>query len=104
MDNPYFWLGVAGAAIPDLLRLVKGRYDGPLPTYLTSPSFFLGFPLLLGIGALAVYLGDPQSPKEALAYGFGAPELVSRLLSEQGGQSGRQADRGATTVRGWWAR
>lgn len=104
MDNPYL-LGVIGAAIPDLLRLIKGRYDGPLPAYFASKSFLLGFPLLLSIGALAVYLGDPTGTKEALAYGFGAPELVSRLLSEQGAQQpGRQVDRGAVTVRGWWAR
>ena len=103
MDNPYL-LGVIGAAIPDILRLIKGRHDGPLPAYFASTSFLVGFPLLLLIGALAVYVGDPASAKEALAYGFGAPELVSRLLADQGARSGKQADRGAVTLREWWAR
>jgi hypothetical protein len=103
MDHPYL-LGLAGAALPDVIRLIKGRYDGPLPTYFSSPSFFVGFPLLVGLGALAVYLGQPSSVKEALAYGFGAPELVSRIFAQSGTQSGKQADRGSLTLRVWWAR
>ncbi len=74
-------IGCGGAAIPDLLRIIQGRYSGALPNYLTSINFWLGFILLLFIGGLTAVIGGANGVKEALAFGYAAPEFVSRLLS-----------------------
>jgi hypothetical protein len=74
-------LGFVGGAIPDGIRIIQGRYTGSLPAYLTTLNFWLGFILLVAAGGLVAWLGKPQSIQAALAYGFAAPEILSRLLS-----------------------
>jgi hypothetical protein len=73
--------GCVGGAIPDAIRLAKGRYTGPLPGYVRTGNFWLGFFILVILGGFAAWLGDAKSYREALAYGFAAPEIISRLLS-----------------------
>jgi hypothetical protein len=80
MDRLWIF-GVVGGAIPDAIRIIQGRYKLTLPDYLKRFNFWLGFILLLAIGGLVAWLGKSQSIQEALAYGFAAPEILSRLLS-----------------------
>jgi hypothetical protein len=92
--------GCVGGAIPDAIRIVQGRYSGPLPGYVWTVNFWLGFILLLLLGGFASWLGDAKAIKEALAYGFAAPEIISRLLSSStpptlGGPGG--------TIRHFWS-
>jgi hypothetical protein len=81
MDWTVIGLGCLGGAIPDVIRLVQGRYNQDLPNYLRQPNFWIGFVLLIVIGGLAAWLGDATGLKEALAYGYAAPELIARFLS-----------------------
>jgi hypothetical protein len=67
--------------LPDVLRLIANRYDPAVPPYLRSPMFWVGFLFLVALGGgVAVVLGATGAI-EALAYGFAAPELVSKLSS-----------------------
>jgi hypothetical protein len=92
--------GCAGGVIPDVLRIIAARYDGP-PTYLSSAFFWVSLVLLIIVGGATAWLVQPKDIVSALAVGFAAPEIISKLL-------GTQADRGADTpliqsVRSWWA-
>ena len=74
-------LGILGGALPDILRIIKTRHGKNLPTYLKNINFWLGFFLLLAIGGLAAWLLGAKDAKEAFAFGFGAPEILSNLLA-----------------------
>lgn len=74
-------LGCLGGALPDLIRIIQNRYKTELPDYLKSINFAIGFILLIALGGFAAWLGEAKAVKEALAYGFGAPEIISRMLS-----------------------
>jgi hypothetical protein len=104
-NQSMFWLGVAGGALPDVLRIIKQRYTG-FPEWLAQPGYYVGLLLLLALGGLAAWLGGATEWKSALAMGFTAPEVISRLVSAQG-----DATRGGWTrgmfagfpLRSWWA-
>jgi hypothetical protein len=93
-------LGFVGGAVPDAIRIIQGRYAGALPDYLKTLNFWLGFILLVAAGGFVAWLGKVQSVQEALAYGFAAPEVFSRLLS-----SSKPPTLGALTniIRHFWS-
>ena len=95
-------LSCLGGVLPDILRIIAARYDGP-PKYLGKAFFWVGLVLLVILAGGTAFLVHPKDTVEALAVGFGAPEIISKLLS-------RPADRGAGTsgsivadLRSWWA-
>jgi hypothetical protein len=73
-------LGCIGGIIPDAIRVAKGRYDA-MPGYLKAPMFWTGLFILVAIGGFAAWLGGASEVKQALAYGYAGPELLSRLLA-----------------------
>jgi hypothetical protein len=75
--------GCLGGLIPDIIRVIKGRYRAELPKYLTSVNFVIGLVFLVLLAGFAAWLGGATQIKEALAYGFAAPELVSRMLASK---------------------
>jgi hypothetical protein len=81
MDWHMVGLGCAGGAIPDILRLIKGRYNLEIPRYWRTANFSIGFALLVVLGGLAAWLGGASRIAEALAFGFGAPEFITRSLA-----------------------
>jgi hypothetical protein len=95
-------IGCAGGLIPDVLRIIKNRYEPKVPEYLRSVTFWLGLLLLVIMGGLAAWLGEAANVKQALAYGFAAPEFISRILS--GGEAGADATQGGgkLSLREWW--
>jgi hypothetical protein len=112
--------GCGGGLLPDVLRLVNCRYDSsPIP-YLNSRRFWLSLALLVPLGGLASWLLDSRTPLQAVAFGYAAPELLSRVLSRGAGDGGaagvnrgeasevvrpREAPQGTiAALRGWWAR
>lgn len=102
MDWTWILVGCAGGALPDAIRLAKGRHEVELPAYLKSANFYLGFVVLVALGGAAAWLGEAKDVKTALAFGFAAPEIISRLLSSP--NPATMADGGRlTTVRRWWA-
>jgi hypothetical protein len=100
---PYEMVGLScvGGILPDVLRIIAARYDGP-PQYLKKTFFWISLFLLVVLAGGTALLVKPTGTVEALAVGFGAPEIISKLLS-------RPADRGdgktslVAEVRSWWA-
>lgn len=96
-------VGCAGGLLPDTVRLIKGRYK-ELPGYLQTTSFWIGLVLLAGIGGLAAWWGAAGDAKEALAYGYSAPELISRLASKAVEPADRGERERASQWRQWFAK
>lgn len=103
-DAEIFALGCLGGALPDLLRLIKGRHDGA-PRFLRDWFFWLMFAGLVALGGLAALLGQADEAKEALAFGFAAPEVVSRAFggSRAGSLSHPVGPGLLKRLRWWWA-
>lgn len=97
-----FW-GCIGGALPDAVRLIKGRF-GSTPGYLKSGMFWLGLFLLIALGGLLAWLGGAKETKEALAYGYAGPELLSRLLSTKGAGAGEDRAVGEFQLFRSWAK
>jgi len=95
-------IGCAGGLIPDALRIIKNRHEPKVPEYLRSVMFYLGLLLLVVLGGLAAWLGQAADVKQALAYGFAAPEFLSRILS--GGEivAASRKGSGKLGLRAWW--
>jgi len=87
-----------GGITPDLIRLVKAG-DSGAPTYLKSWFFWISFVILALLGMVAAYLMPATSEKQAFAFGFSAPEILSRLAAKH------DVDRvaGDHSLRTWWA-
>jgi hypothetical protein len=101
VNVPLIILGCIGGLLPDVLRLVKGRYKG-FSSYWREPSYWLGLMLLIALGGFAAWIGEAKEAVQALAYGFGAPEVITKLLSSGPEET---AVRGARefSLRSWWA-
>ncbi len=69
-------LGCIGGLLPDLLRLIKARDTGSVPKHF---MFWLAWILLIAIGGFTAWLFDADQAKEAVALGFTAPEVLSKL-------------------------
>ena len=96
-------LGAVGGLLPDGLRIIAAGRLGTMPGYLKTAIFWISLVLLAGIGALVVWLVGAGSPKEAIAIGFGAPELISRLGAAAAGQADRDAESGGkVSLLDWW--
>lgn len=96
-------IGCGGGLIPDILRIIKNRYEPKVPEYLGSATFWIGFLFLLILGGLAAWLGEAANVKQALAYGFAAPEFISRILSGGGTTTGAAKVEGKLSLRQWWS-
>lgn len=92
-------LGCVGGLLPDVIRLIKLRYEEFPPDYLKRPLFWVGVILLVAIGGLAAWAMGAQTPKDALIYGFAAPELFSRLASK----AVEEAQMATFDLRQWWS-
>lgn len=101
-------LGCLGGLLPDILRIIQTRHDLTGPAYIKSTKFWIGLVLLVAIGGLASWLLGASDFKQAIAYGFGAPELFSRVLGKIGGDVDRGVDRGEEELKApglldWWS-
>jgi hypothetical protein len=98
--------GALGGMLPDALRLIRGRYEPGVPAYFKSPMFYVGLALCIAAGATAAHILAAHSVKEALAYGFSAPELLTRLLttpSPSNATSRRAGRSGPRSLRELWS-
>lgn len=82
-----FVLGCIGGLLPDILRIVNNRHERDLPEYFGYKNFWLSIVLLTLLGGFAAYLLGAADVKQALAYGFTAPEIFSRFSAGRKGTS-----------------
>lgn len=92
-------LGCVGGLLPDILRVIQDRYSLTPAAYFKSPMFYVSLFLLAALGGFSAWLLEAADVKQALAYGFGAPEIISRVLGKIGGDVDRGVDRGAEDER-----
>jgi hypothetical protein len=100
LPHALLW-GAVGGLLPDAIRLVKERHNQTLPPYVKSLNFYVGLILAVALGAGTAALLGAASVQEALAYGFGAPEILTRLFSSSG--TGLGPAHIKRTLREWWA-
>ena len=105
-------LGMAGGLLPDVVRVVRERYAATVPAFLRSPKFYISLALGVLLGGFAAWLLQAGSAKDAVIYGFAAPELLTRLASSAAAGSEGTVFRGETpaaaegpgSLREWWSR
>lgn len=109
-----FLLGCLGGLLPDVLRLIKARFDKDVLIYLKTFKYWASLILLAGVGGLVTWLLGAQKVADAIAYGFAAPEIIEKLAaSAKPGQSDtRRRNRDSSEpveekaakfqLRSWW--
>lgn len=98
-----FGLGCCGGLLPDVLRLIKNRHTGTLPTYFKKINFWLGVLLLVVLGGFAAWLMQATDAKEAVALGFAAPQVISSLAAKsEGGKDRGIMETSKLELRTWW--
>lgn len=101
LNMMYIALGVVGGLLPDVIRLIKNRYKLSIPEYLKTVNFWLGLLLMAIIGGLAAWAFSPTSGKEAIIYGYAAPQLFSSLAAEE--VKNARIKGVQISIRSWWA-
>jgi hypothetical protein len=82
VNATFIAFGFIGVLRPGLLRFAKGRTKG-FPDCRTKPSCCLGLVFLVALGRFTARVCGANGVKVVLAYGYGAPELLSRLISSE---------------------
>ncbi|MEK2602925.1 hypothetical protein [Burkholderia arboris] len=95
----FLW-GCVGGAVPDVLRLIRSRHDGA-PKYVKTIFFWVMLFVLMVFGGIVSRYSGAAEIKQALAYGFSAPQIVTSLLGKA--ESDRSAKGLWLRIRGWWA-
>lgn len=75
-------MGCVGGVLPDVLRVVKNLKDNAAIGFLGTGRFWLGFVLQMALGGFVVWLLEVAAYKEAVAVGFSAPEIISKLAAK----------------------
>jgi len=94
-------LGFVGGLLPDIIRIIKNRHKLSIPDYLKTGNFWLGLVLMVLIGGLAALVFSPTSWKEAIVYGYAAPQLFSSLAADE--VKNARIKSLQLSLRGWWA-
>lgn len=74
-----------GALLPDAIRIAKNKDSIDIPEFLKHPNFWLSLTVLIIISIAANLLANPKSVQEAIAFAYGAPEFLTKLLSGKNG-------------------
>jgi hypothetical protein len=93
-------LGALGGLLPDVIRFAKNRQNG-FPEWFKKPGYWVGLAVLVVLGGLAAWLGQATDLKTAIAFGFSAPEILSRLFADPTPIKARNI--GGFPIRSWWA-
>jgi len=100
-DSGIFVLGALGGILPDVIRIIREKRKKTFPAYYKSVKFWLGTVFSCLLGGLAAWLLGAPNAQSAIAFGFAAPELFTRL-----GASSDEPDRSSNvefSLRQWWA-
>jgi len=78
-----------GGVIPDAIRVLKWArtpMPGRPPNPLADPATYVGLVVQVLLGVLGAYLLAVTTPFQAVAVGYAAPDLLTRLLGNIAGQ------------------
>ncbi len=102
--NPTFViLGCVGGILPDAIRIIKSRHDQELPSYFKKINFWVGFLFMVILGGGAAWIFGASQAKEALIFGYAAPEFISKLAAKSQVAADRAViDKAVFKLRTWW--
>ena len=100
IDWTFVAFGAVGGLLPDAVRFAKNRQQG-FPDWFRKIGYWAGLLLLVVLGGFVAWLGRANSVQAALAMGYAAPEIVSRLGSSD---TPNLRGVGGFELRKWWAR
>lgn len=82
MDNIYL-LAAIGAIVPDLLRIIEGKYSPDFPVPIKKLNYWLALIGQILIGVFTVFLLKEQVTTNvaAAACGFGGSTILTKILS-----------------------
>lgn len=92
-----FLIGCLGGLLPDILRLIKNRYNPTLPPYLSKSYFWIGLGLQVLVGGLTAWLFEAETAKYAVVFGYAAPQFLSQLVAGTLAKA-QPVDRSVTTA------
>lgn len=78
-----YLLAALGAIIPELIKLVEGKYNPSLPDHFKNLNFWLALAAQIILGIVTVFLLEKQltTPVAAAACGFGGATILTKILS-----------------------
>jgi hypothetical protein len=83
-NSPVVWLlGALGGLIPDLLRILNLVKSGQPVSGALGWRLWVSLVILIPLGAFTAWLLQSSTAIQALACGFSAPEVLSRVLSNK---------------------
>ncbi|MPZ68918.1 MAG: hypothetical protein GEU71_05255 [Actinobacteria bacterium] len=77
-STAFLW-GMLGGVLPDVLQLIQSNNKTKIPDYLKKPWWWVILGITILLGGVASMLLDPTSAGQAVALGFGGPEVLRRL-------------------------
>lgn len=98
--------GCIGALLPELIRIGKGPVDGVFKT----PAYWIQLVAQVLVGGVVAHFLGPKSPQEAFAFGYTAPQILTRIAAAPTLQPPVQPPVGGGGVkttfnpRVWWSR
>jgi hypothetical protein len=107
-------LGGLGGVLPDVLRILNIIKSGQPLTGVFTWRLWVSLLILIPLGGFTAWLLEAATPIQALACGFSAPEVLSRILSDSsnlpppGGHGGPTSfstpgAAPAPGLRSWWS-
>ena len=101
--NTLIIFGLVGGALPDVLRIIKGKYE-QMPGYFKNGMFYFGLLLQIAVGGFVIYLLKPTNELQAVLMGYAAPSILTNLASkfEQQEDVKKGASREEFALLGWW--
>ncbi len=85
MENNILLIVILSSITPEMLRIVKDKYNSDFSDYFKKSPFWLGLLFQVGLGLLTVFLyqlaGNTISNLDAFAISFSAPEIITKLVS-----------------------
>lgn len=98
MENEAILFGALGGMLPDIMRIIENRYSNKFPDYISKPAFWVGFALLIAIGALIAGISKPEGIEQSLALGYAAPKIISEIAGKLPIKDQPEPDENKTTA------
>ena len=78
-DYAIFLLGCIGGVLPEVLRIIKDRFSKEPQSFYKDARYWFALVLMIGLGGFVAYIFQSKDVKDALIYGFVAPELLTKI-------------------------
>ncbi len=79
----FYLIAALGALVPDMIKIVEGKYNPSLPDHLKNVNFWMAMIGQILLGFITVFLLKEQIATNvaAAACGFGGATILTKLLA-----------------------